>query len=513
MKFDSVFYNGKVVSMNANGDIYDWIAVKDGKVAAVGFGDFKGDAAFLYNLAGKSIIPGLSDCHCHIMMAGLMIRSVMLDTCTCLDEVFEKLEERCLAEPGDSYVYGFNFLDQAMKEKRYPTKQELDRISHGHKLIVLSATMHANVYNSAVDELAAVPKNLPGVELDEKGETTGRYLSDESVFYAQNNIFGSFTDDEIWEYVKICADYAVTKGTTSIHGLFGQFVKEDRDVDVALKRKDSLPIDLTIYQQTWHPEEAAEKGLPRVGGCLTLDGSAFEHTMANYEPYIDTPGIRGFLYHTDNEVYEFISKAHAMDMQCTMHAVGERAIDQLLYTYLRVFTEQGRKTLRHRLEHFCLPTEEQIQMAKELGIILSMQPSFSYYWDGPEPGFDMVLGRDRADRLDPMKKVVDAGIIAIGGSDSPVAPIQPLKYVEHCIHGYNKVRNISVTDALKMHTVNAAYANYEEQTKGSLETGKRADMVIISDNLYDYADSDEIFNIEVVATIKDGAFVYENKNL
>lgn len=511
MKFDSIFYNGKIISMNPNEDVYDWIAVKGGKVAALGRGNYDGDAKTLYNLNGKSIIPGLSDCHCHVMMAGIMLKSVMLDSCTCLEDVFAKLEERCLSEPGDGYVYGFSFLDQNIKEKRYPTKQELDKISHGHKIIVFAATMHANAYNSAVDRLAAVPKDLPGVDLDENGETTGRYLSDESVFYAQNNIFGSFTDDEIWEYVKICAEHAATQGATSIHGLFGQFVEGDRDVDVVIKRKNSLPIDLTIYHQTWHPEEAAERGMPRVGGCLTLDGSAFEHTMANYEPYVDRPGLRGVLYHTDNEVYEFISKAHSMNMQCTMHAVGERSIDQLLYTYLRVFTEQGRKDIRHRLEHFCLPTDEQIKMAKELDIILSMQPSFSYYWDGSSPGFDMVLGRERADRLDPLKKVVEAGITVIGGSDSPVAPIQPLKYVEHCINGYNKIRNISVTDALKIHTLNAAYANYEEDVKGSLEIGKCADMVIISDNLFKYAKSDDIFNIEVVATIKNGHIIYENR--
>ncbi|MDY3012538.1 MAG: amidohydrolase family protein [Clostridiales Family XIII bacterium] len=251
--------------------------------------------------------------------------------------------------------------------------------------------------------------------------------------------------------------------------------------------------------------------ISRKNGILTLDGAAFEHTMACFTPYTDRPELRGMLYHSDEEVYDFISKAHARSMQCTMHAVGERAIEQLLYTYLRVFSEQGRKDIRHRLEHFCLPTDEQIQMAKELDIILSMQPSFSYFWDGAGQEFANVVGRKRADRMDPFHKIIEKGITVLSGSDAPVAPIQPLTYLAHCVSGYNQVRNISVTEAIKMCTVNAAYANGEEKQKGSLEVGKTADMAVISKDPYEAAAAGEILEMEVLATIKDGRIIYRKE--
>lgn len=509
MKFDSVYYNGNIITVDKDENKYDWLAVNDGKIAALGHGTFNGEAHELVDLKKNTVLPGLCDCHVHVLDAGIKLNAVMLDGCTCIDEVLSLLKERCLSEPGDGWVYGFNFLDQNIKEKRYPTKYELDEVANGHKLVVYAATMHGHAYCSQVEKIAAVPDGYPGIEFDENGNRTGVYTSDEATFYAQSNLYGCLTDNEIWGYVKSCAEHAISCGMTSMHGLFGQFVKGDRDVDIVLDRKDSLPVDLTVFYQTWDPEEAKAKGLNRVGGCLTLDGAAFEHTMACFEPYYDEPGLRGVIYHTDREVYDFVSKAHALDMQCTMHACGERAIDQLLYTYLRVFSEQGRKNVRHRIEHFCLPTDEQIQMAKDLDIILSMQPSFSYFWNGAGHEFASVLGDSRADRLDPFKKVTDKGIIVLSGSDCPVAPIQPLKYMAHCINGFNNIRNVSVTDAIKMCTINPAYANNEENIKGSLEIGKNADMVIIDKDPYKFANSKEIFNTEVLRTIKDGITVYE----
>lgn len=188
-----------------------------------------------------------------------------------------------------------------------------------------------------------------------------------------------------------------------------------------------------------------------------------------------------------------------------MHAVGERAIDQLLYTYHRVFMEQGKKDLRHRLEHFCLPTESQIKMAKELGIILSMQPGFTYLWDEDFAG---VLGRERGDRIDPFKKVLEAGNIMCAGSDCPVTMMTPLIDIAHCVRGANPVRNIPLTDALKMFTVNAAYAARLEDSKGSIEIGKDADLTIIDRDPYEYQDSDELFEMKPIMTFNKGKKIF-----
>lgn len=511
MKFDAVYYNANIISMDPEDEVYHWIGVKDGKIEGLGKETFPRivteNQYKAYDMKGRTILPGLSDCHVHVLNTGILKSSVLLSDCDTLKEVLEKMEDRCREEPGDGWVFGSCFLVQKIAEQRYPTRQELDRISHGHKVILFAATMHACALNSTGDQIAGVPEDMPGV-MKEGGLRTGVYVSDESVFLANRNVFSSFSDDELWSLIESCAEYAVTKGVTSIHGLFGQFVAEDRDVDLVLERKKKLPLEMVVFHQTWDPGFAASKGLERVGGCLTLDGAAFEYTMANFEPYEDRPELRGVLYHNDQNVYDFVSEAHRRDMQCTMHAVGERAIDQLLYTYHRVFAEQGRKKLRHRIEHFCLPTDTQIQMAKELDLILSMQPGFSYLWDGENRELEAILGRKRADRIDPFKKIIERGILVVSGSDNPVTDIDPLLYIASCTDGYNPVRNIPLKEAIKMCTINAAYSIGKEKEKGTLEIGKDADFAVISQNPYG---TGNLYTMKALGTVKAGKKVYWDK--
>lgn len=396
MKYDLIIKNANIISMDPELNKYNWIAVKDGKIEKLGVGDIEDEAEEVIDATGCTVLPGLTDCHTHVVNAGITLNAVPLENCKDIAEVLAALKERCEAEEGDGWVYGANYVPQNVKEDRYPTRWELDEICNGHKVAILAATLHG-VATNALDS-AAVPDDYPGV-VKVDGKAAGIYDSDESSFLATGNILGSLSDDELWKFIEDCANNAKAKGCTAIHGLFGQFVAEDRDMDLILKRGESLDIDMFPFYQTWDVDKALAMGLPRVGGCLTLDGALFEYTMANFEPFVTAPALRGVLYHNDDEVYQVISKAHAANIQCTLHAVGERAIDQLTWSYHRVLTEQGKKDLRHRIEHFCLPTDQQIQMAKDMDLIISMQPGFTYLWDKEVGGeFEMILGRERANR-------------------------------------------------------------------------------------------------------------------
>lgn len=505
MKFDKVLYNGVVITMDDQLSRKSWIGIRDGKVAQLGDSmDIPKEAEERIDLKGAAVLPGLFDCHIHVPLAGLCLNSVDLSDAGSIEEVLSRMKKACQEAKDGEYVYGMNYVPQAIKEARYPTAEELDAISGGHLIIIFAATLHGCCCNSAGMKIARVPEHLPGVEKID-GKPTGVYSSDESSFLATSRVLGSLSDDQIWKFIVDCVEYGASQGLANMHGLFGQFVEEDRDMMLLMERGDTLPIDMVAFYQTWDVMKAKNMGLPRVGGCLTLDGAAFEYTMANFEPYVTAPALRGVLYHNDDEVYQVVKNAHENNMQCTMHAVGERAIDQLLYTYHRVFMEQGKKDLRHRLEHFCLPTESQIKMAKELGIILSMQPGFTYLWDEDFAG---VLGRERGDRIDPFKKVLEAGNIMCAGSDCPVTMMTPLIDIAHCVRGANPVRNIPLTDALKMFTVNAAYAAGLEDSKGSIEIGKDADLTIIDRDPYEYQDSDELFEMKPIMTFNKGKKIF-----
>lgn len=508
MKFDKVLHNGNIITMDGDLSRKKWVGMTDGKITGLGEDDqYPKDAVEIIDLNGATALPGLFDCHNHVLLAGLALNSVDLSDANSIEEVLRRMKKACDEAETGAYVYGTNYVPQLIRENRYPTAAELDSICGGHLIIIFAATLHGCCCNTLGMKVADVADHLPGVEKTD-GKANGAYTSDESSFCATSNVLGSLSDDQLWKFITDCVNHGAAQGLVNMHGLFGQFVKDDRDMDLILSRGKTLPVDMTVFYQTWDVNQAKALGLSRVGGCLTLDGAAFEYTMANFEPYVTAPALRGVLYHNDDEVYQVVKTAHINDMQCSMHAVGERAIDQLIYTYHRVITEEGPKDLRHRIEHFCLPTAAQVKMAKDLNLILSMQPGFTYLWD---KDFAAVLGKERGDRIDPFTAVIDAGNIVCAGSDCPVTGMTPLTDIAHCVCGDNPVRRIPLTEALKMFTVNAAYAAGLEGSKGSVEIGKDADFTIIDRDPYQYENSRELFDMQVVMTMNKGQIIYSAK--
>jgi predicted amidohydrolase YtcJ len=256
-------------------------------------------------------------------------------------------------------------------------------------------------------------------------------------------------------------------------------------------------------------EKIKKYNLPRIGGCLTLDGAGFEYTMALQEPYPARPERRGFLIHTDEEIYQLISQAHREGIQTAFHALGDRAIDQLLYVFRQVIGEQGNKDLRHRVEHFSLPWDVHMDMLAEMKLIASMQPAFTGLWGEPEKGYyDLLFDRGRAARMEVFPEIIRRGGVICGGSDSPVTLVNPLYGIACCINNPDPRRNVSVHDALKIFTINAAYSVHQEKEKGSIEVGKDADLTVIDRNPYEYADKAELYDMKTLMTIRDAEFTY-----
>jgi predicted amidohydrolase YtcJ len=228
--------------------------------------------------------------------------------------------------------------------------------------------------------------------------------------------------------------------------------------------------------------------------------------MALYEPY-NREKDRGVLYYDDETVYQFMSNAHALNMQFAMHAAGDRAIDQYLNAYARVVKEQGRKDLRHRIEHFSLPSQRAIEMAAEHQFALPMQPSFPQLWDDPaNSAYGEIFGRDRADRMEPFYDICMAGGRICGGSDSPITPVDPLNGIHACVNETNPRRRLGVTEAIQLFTINGAWAAHEDKIKGTIEEGKLADLVILNKDPYD--DPKNIRDISVEMTIVEGRLAY-----
>lgn len=499
--------NGTIITLEDEFKDANWVYSEDGVIKQIGKGEPNVSADAVIDLEGATVLPGLFDSHTHVMTTGQFLFGVDLLNVKCLQDAFDLIEKACIEAPDGEWVLAGGFMAQAIKEQRHPDRLELDKISRGHPILLCSQTLHGVSLNTLALERVTVPE-VAGVGKYEDGTCNGVLLSDDSALPIQAQVANMLSHETLKGFIASCCEYAAQKGVTTLGGLMGQFVEGDIDVDIALE--ETFPVDIEIFYQTWDLDKVIAKNLPRIGGCLTLDGAGFEYTMANMHTYPEKPERRGFLIHTDEEIYNLISAAHSRGISTAFHALGERAIDQLIFIYKQVFGEQGRKAVRHRIEHFSLPSDLHMDMLVELDLTASMQPAFAQLWGPPKGGFyEQMLGRYYADRMEVFAEIYKRGGRICGGSDSPVTLIDPLFGIASCINNVDPRRNIPVTEAIKVFTYNAAYSMGVENSKGSIKPGKNADFTVIDMNPYDYADSDEIFNMKVLRTIRGGETTYK----
>ena len=505
MNCKTLLKNGNILTMNKDNRAANWIAIDDGIIVALGNGQFNGTATTEIDLNDKTVLPGFIDSHVHGSSTGLYLGSVVLKEAKSINDVMDLVEQRCMSTD-DSIILGMDLTPENLYEKRMPYRWEIDKVSKDKKVFINHKTLHGSTCNSKAWDDIAVPKTMPGIEIV-GGKYTGVLTDDISFEYAYVKLMDQI-EKKVW--VENCyklAQHANAKGVTSIHSLNGATEPKDhRDILAILENSKKFTLNMTPYIEDFDISLAKKFGLHQAGGCLCLDGSRITYTAALFEPYNDKPESRGSLYFNDDKIYQFISDAHRNGMQIAMHAAGERAIDQLIYTIQRVMLEQGDQGLRHRIEHFSMPTEKHIKMASELGIVCAMQPAFPDLWDNPEDSlYERFFGINRAKRFEPFAQIIQSGVIVCGGSDSPVTGINPLAGIQACVNAKSELRRLSVEQALQLFTINGAYAAHEEKIRGSLETGKRADLVVLEEDPYF---STAIDRIKINMTFINGKIVY-----
>jgi len=504
MKIDLLLKNANVITLEDSLPNAEWLGISKDKIACVGTGEHP-EALVVEDMEGATLLPGFCDSHIHPTATALSFSNVDLSMAGSISEVLEILEKACNEKESGDLVAASNFSESNLKEKRYPTIEELDSISMDKKLMVEHQTLHGCVLNTAAFITSGLDKDFMGVELTD-GEPNGNVTDDIAYGIALEKLYAILSDDELKKTAKICSDHAKSLGITTLHALSGNDGSYG-DMPRLIEYFKDTEINIVPYWETVDVDAAKELGLPRIGGCLCLDGSRMMRTMALFEPYTDMPTNRGILYYSDEKVYNFVQTANGYGMQCSMHAAGERAIDQYIYILNKVIKENGNKNLRHRIEHFSMPTKKHIEMAVELGLALSMQPFFTTVWDNKNcSDYERLFGIDRTKRMEPISDIIKAGGKICGGSDSPVTPMQPLRGIDACINNQDPERNIGLCDALKIFTINGAWANHEENERGSIKEGKYADIVVLDKD--PYQNKDDIAGIKVLATYAGGRRIF-----
>ena len=453
----------------------EWVLVDDRHVERVGSGE-PPSADRVMDLPGCTILPGFIDTHVHLTGTTLSAIGIPIDRARSAEELLGLVAEELTHQPTKILAHGFD--ESHWIDPRLPTLAELDEISD-LPIILVRADGHIALANSAALHQADV-LGEDGVERDEEGHATG-VVRREANSHMQRWFHQSLSDHEVRELQLQAAALAASRGVTCVHEMAIPESRGRRDVETLLQHRQQLPVDVVVYVAEMDIPYVMDLGLETIGGDLWLDGSIGARTASVSEPYEDSQES-GVLRRGDDELAEFFHNAHLAGLQAAVHAIGDMAIEQALRVWERVYrtldSRQRRhfRARRHRIEHFELPTGEQIERAAGLGLAISVQPSFDSEWGHPGGMYERRLGPHRSVRMNPFVTLLDRGVEVGAGSDSPITPLDPMLALWALENHHDPSQRLTRHQGIRLHTVGGARLAHLEEKKGQLTPGMQADL-------------------------------------
>lgn len=521
--------NGSVHTMDRRTPWVQAVAMSEGRIIAVGSNheiwQRSENTWERIDLEGKTVLPGLTDTHVHFLSFGLGLNRIDLDGLTSLTECVERIRARVKeTEPG-TWIIGRGWNYNHWREGRCPNKKDLDPSAPDHPVVLSSKDGHLLWVNSRALERANITRDTPNpaggqIQRDPSGDPTGLLKEN-----ALSLIWNSVPMPSVHQQRN-----ALRRGMEIANhlGLTGVHVPEGKDSLVgfqALRDERALTLRVTMMPPLSALEALLEVGIQsgfgderlRIGPVkLFVDGALGGQTAAMLEPYEQNPDNLGILTTTDEELRNTVYKASEAGINVAIHAIGDRANRMALDAIEAALEILRRRRLRPRIEHAQLLTPEDIERLGQLGVIASMQPSHATS--------DWIMADRhwgaRCRGAYAWRSILNAGGLLCFGSDSPVEPLNPLKGIYAAVtrkdehgrprEGWFPEQCLSVGEAVYAYTMGAAFASGEEHVGGSITPGKRADMVVLSEDLF--ADPPErILETSVEKTIVDGQIVFSTE--
>ena len=518
---DLVLLDCTVLTMNPNQPTAEAVAIKGDKITKVGstsnVSKTIGEKTKILDLKGKTVIPGIIDTHIHVADFGRLISWLTLEPATSIKELQNLLKRRVKKTPCGKWIIGRGWDENRFSEKRLPSRFDIDDVAADNPVVLYHQSGQVCVINSKASELAGVTKQLRvGVERNQAEEFTG-ILRDEATNLVWN-VIPAPTEKEVTQAAGLACQKIVESGITSIHWIILSPIEVS--VIKKLKQQNRLPLRVNVIApaslfdeiSTFKAHSSSEE---LKFSCFEIfaDGYLAARTAALWLPYADCPSEKGKLVCSQKEMAQTAAKITAAGFQLVVHAVGDKAVDSALTVIEEA--ENGRLSggLRCRVEQGALLNGCLVERIKKLGIVVSVQPcvvssEFSV-WSATQR-----LGLARASWLFPLKILVEAGVPVVAGSDCPMEPLNPLLGIQEAVTRKQfPQQQITVHEALRMYTINAAYACFEEKIKGSIEEGKLADVTVLSGDPT-RVQAEKLGEISVEATILGGQVVYsESQNV
>ncbi len=542
---DAIYFGGSILTINDDQPTAEAIAVKDGKILAVGFlSDIQklhqGSKTEMVDLAGKTLIPGFFDAHSHFSQVGLQAISANLlpppdGPVKSVAQLQKALRDYMATSPivkQYGIVIGFDYDDSQLAERRSPTRQELDAVSNDLPVFIIHQSGHLGAYNSKALAVAGVTAATPNpsggvIHREADGKTPNGVLEENAHFDALLKLLPKFTTEQGIELLKASQDIYIANGFTT--------AQEGRADPATLAllpqaaKAGILKIDVVVYpdlvMNANNPllhgplmSRSYNRGL-RLGGVkLTFDGSPQGKTAWFTKPYFQVPAgqppdYRGYPIFTDEQATQWVTTAYRNNWQLLVHANGDAAIDQLIRSVQAADEAVPGKDRRTVLVHGQFMRADQVARIKSLGIFPAFYPMHTFYWG--DWYRQSVVGPERAENISPTGWMIVNHILFSIHSDAPVTFPNSSRILASAVNrttrtGYvlGPQQRLDPLDALKAMTLWPAYQHFEEKTKGSIEVGKIADLVILSDNPLTVKHSD-LINLKVLETIKNGKSIYK----
>jgi len=535
---DIMIVHAKIYALDEKRPWAQSLAIRKGKIVAVGtdeeVGHLRGIGTKLIDAGGKLVLPGFTDCHIHFIEGGFSLKRVNLEDAKDVAEIQERLRAYLGQHPDEEWILGRGWNSAMFAPETPPNKKYLDELSPNRPVFLEGYDGHTYWANSKALALAGITKTTPNPRNGEivrdprTGEPTGALKG--SAGDLVSKVVPKPDHVDSLNALRAGMKWANQNGITRVHSAGGDF--EQLDLLRELREEKQLSVRFHIAYALESPElraqdldaiEAARKKFHDEWidvNCVKfyLDGVVESHAAAFLDPYTDDPATKGSLFWDPGKYKAAVEELDKRGLQLCTDAIGDYAVRTALDAYEFAEQKNHSRNHRNRIEHVQTIAAADIPRFGKLGVIASVQPLHSYPDADTLEVWARNIGPDRSSRAWVWKSIAKYGGHYAFGSDWPAVTLNPWQGIQTAVAqqtsdgkpqgGFVPSRRLTVEDAVKGYTIEAAYAGHREKTEGSLESGKVADVIMVDRNIFE-VDASTIDRTRVVLTIVGGKIVYE----
>jgi predicted amidohydrolase YtcJ len=529
---DLIITNANVWTVDSKLPKAQAVAIIGDRIVAVGsqadVQGWRGASTRVIDAAGKLVLPGFNDAHVHFVSGGQQLDAVDLNDAMTAEEFVKRVAQQASKTPKKQWITGGDWDETKWSPAQLPTKEMIDAVTPDNPVFLNRYDGHMSLANSIALRLAGVTASTPdppggSIVRDAQGNPTGA-LKDAAMGYVFK-VIPPLSHDQRLHAVQRALSHAASLGVTSVQDMNPEYA----DIAVYSELLDRGQLTARIYAAPLitQVDDQVKIGIRRAFGSPYLrigalksyaDGSLGSATAYFFEPFADQPNNHGLLsdeMHPISLMHDRMMKADAAGLQLCTHAIGDAGISAILDIYTDLVKVHGKADRRFRIEHAQHMAAKDFARFADLGVIASVQP---YHAIDDGRWAEKRIGHDRASRTYAFRTFLNDGVRVAFGTDWNVAPLNPMLTLYAATtratldgknpNGWFPEQKLTVVEAVQAYTMGSAYAEFQDQEKGSITPGKLADMVIVNDDIFQI-DPVKIRDVKVTKTIVGGKVVWE----